>query len=147
MLQRTDTSCAATRDHNPGGELETSSERADDRVADVQRLAAAVDRRGGVPEVSTRWVHENQGRLRLVDVREAAELAVHGKVAWSEHVPLGRFLAFAEGLDRRAPIVVMCASGGRSGRAVRALERAGFTACASMQGGVFGWRANALPVV
>ncbi len=118
-----------------------------ERVANTQVLGEAVYRTNGLPEVAPRWVQQNLGRFRLVDVREAMELEMHGKVAQSEHVPLGQFMEYASGLDRDAPIVVMCASGGRSGRAARALESAGFSACASMEGGMFGWRANALPVV
>ena len=117
----------------------------DERTANVHNLADAIYRTNGLPEVSAHWVSTNVGRFRLFDVREAAELAEFGRVAQSEHVPMQTFLAQAGEFDREAPLVVMCASGGRSGRVVRALEAAGFTAVASMEGGMFGWRAQGLP--
>lgn len=118
----------------------------DEKVANTQNLSEAVYRINGLPEVSARWVNENVGRFRLFDIREAGELVEHGRVAQSEHVPMQAFVARAAQLDPNAPIVVMCASGGRSGRVVRALEATGFTAVASMEGGMFGWRAQGLPV-
>lgn len=119
---------------------------ADERAANTANLGEAISRTNGLPEVSSRWVAANIGRFRLFDVREGHELAAHGRVAQSEHVPLETFMNNAQSLDRDAPIVVMCASGGRSGRVVRALESAGFRSVASMEGGMFGWKASALPV-
>ncbi len=118
---------------------------AEEKAANTAVLGEAVYRTNGLPEVSSHWVSRNLGRFRLIDVREPAELQAHGRVVQAENIPLGMFLSFANGLERDAPIVVMCASGGRSGRAVQALEGAGFTACASMEGGMFGWRAQGLP--
>lgn len=117
----------------------------DEKVANTQNLSEAIYTTNGLPEVSSQWVQNNLGRFRLIDVRETGELLQHGRVAQSEHVPLQRFLGNAHELDREAPMVVMCASGGRSGRAVRALQAAGFRAVASMEGGMFGWRAYGLP--
>ena len=118
-----------------------------ERAANTEVLAEAVTRVNGLPEVSAAWVASHVGRFRLVDVREAPELREHGRVGQSEHIPLQRFMQTANALDRDAPIVVMCASGGRSGRVVRALVSAGFTAAASLEGGLFGWKASGLPVV
>ena len=70
---------------------------------------------------------------------------MRGAVAQAENIPLEQFMGQANQLDRDTPMVVMCQSGGRSGRVVRALESAGFTAVASMEGGMFGWRARQFP--
>lgn len=118
-----------------------------ERAANTHNLAEAVYRTNGLPEVSSQWVSENLGRFRLVDLREPHELASAGRILHAEHVPMGTFVQQAQGLDRSAPLVVLCASGGRSGRIVHALEAAGFQAVASMEGGLFGWRAYGLPVV
>ncbi len=118
-----------------------------EKAANTATLREAVNRQNGLPEVSAQWVAANIGRFRLIDVREAPELASHGKVPQSEHIPLETFMARAQGLDREGPLVVMCASGGRSGRVVRALESAGFQAVASLEGGMMGWKASALPVL
>lgn len=117
----------------------------EEKTANTHNLDKAVYRTNGLPEVSARWVQQNLGRFRLVDVREPAELIAHGRVAQSENVPLGHFMQVANGLDRDLPLVVMCASGGRSGRVVRALESAGFQSVASLEGGIFGWKASGLP--
>jgi rhodanese-related sulfurtransferase len=118
---------------------------AEERTENVEKLSEAVSHTNGLPEVSAQWVHDNVGRFRLFDVREAAELSRDGRVAQSEHLPMAAFMATATDLDREAPIVVMCASGGRSGGVVQALVAAGFAAAASMEGGMFGWRAQGLP--
>ncbi|MCK6504086.1 rhodanese-like domain-containing protein [Myxococcota bacterium] len=116
-----------------------------EKAANTHNLSQAIYRTNGLPEVSAQWVVQNFGRFRLVDVREPAELMAVGRVAQAENIPLGSFMDTAQGLDRSAPLVVMCASGGRSGRVVRALESAGFTSVASLEGGIYGWKASGLP--
>lgn len=115
--------------------------------ANTAVLADAVRRTNGLPEVSPRWTSAHIGGFRFIDVRENDELVRDGKAAQSEHIPLGKFMEVAQGFDRDQPMVVMCKSGGRSGRAVRALEAAGFSSVASMEGGILGWRASGLPTV
>jgi|GEM_PF-1311699 len=116
-----------------------------ERLANTENLRDAIFNTNGVPEVDCHWVAKNVGRFRLVDVREPAELAMTGKVAQAENVPLNSFMMSANRLDRDAPIVVMCASGGRSGRVVHALRSAGFKSVASLEGGMYGWRSARLP--
>jgi len=116
----------------------------DEKAANTANLDEAITRINGLPEVSAQWVAANIGRFRLIDVREPQEIESHGKVAQSENIPMAAFLAQAQSLDRDAPLVVMCASGGRSGRVARALESAGFRAVASLEGGMFGWKATGL---
>ena len=118
---------------------------ADEKVANTTNLTEAVTRQNGLPEVSAQWVAANIGRFRLIDVRQPHELTTHGKVAQSEDIPMAVFLAEAQSFDRDAPLVVMCQSGGRSGKVVRALEGAGFRSVASLEGGMLGWKATGLP--
>lgn len=120
---------------------------ATERATNTENLSEAIQRVNGLPEVSAAWVHENLGRFRLVDIREPAELAEHGRVAQAEHIPMQAFVAGVGELDKEAPLVVMCASGGRSGRVVTALVSMGFQAVASLEGGLFGWRGQLLPTV
>jgi len=119
----------------------------DERTANTQNLAEATHHLNGLPEVAAAWVHQNLGRFRLVDIRGAGELAEFGRVAQAEHVEMQRFVQGAGALDKDAPLVVMCASGGRSGRVVSALAGMGFKAVASLEGGLFGWRGQGLPTV
>ncbi|MED5370523.1 MAG: rhodanese-like domain-containing protein [Myxococcota bacterium] len=118
-----------------------------EREANTENLEQAISRLNGLPEVSARWVHANLGRFALIDVREPSELQMMGAVAQAENVPLSQFMQTAGEIDRSTPLVIMCASGGRSGRVTHALVGAGFKAVASMEGGIFGWKAAGLPTV
>ena len=94
----------------------------------------------GVPEVSTAWVAENQGQFRLVDVRRPDEYTGPlSHVEGAELAPLSTLESSAAEWDREAPVVVLCRSGGRSGRAAIALENLGFSRVASMAGGMIAW--------
>jgi rhodanese-related sulfurtransferase len=120
----------------------------DEQNADATNLKQAVYHTNGIPEVDAEWVRGNLGRFRLIDVREPYELASSGAVAQAVNVPLSDFLQRASNGEwsRDTPLVVMCQSGGRSGRVTHALVGAGFSNVASMEGGMFGWRARGFPV-
>lgn len=49
-------------------------------------------------------------------------------------------------LDRTAPYIVHCHSGGRSTKALTALEEMGFTNITHMDGGISGWNKADLPL-
>ena len=119
----------------------------DEKHANASNLEQATYHTNGVPEVDARWVHDNLGRFRFVDVREPMELRMEGAVAQAENIPLQQFMQRAgQGeFGRDEPMVVMCKSGGRSGRVVHALVSAGFQNVASMEGGMMGWRARGYP--
>lgn len=113
----------------------------------AQDIWQDVSRSRGVPEVTARWVSNNLGRVRIVDVREAAELVSElGKIEGVDHVPLGTLSQACAGWDRDEPLVVLCRSGGRSARAAMLLEERGFRRVASMDGGMLEWNARGLPV-
>ena len=119
---------------------------ADERVANTHNLHDAIFRTNGFPEVAPEWVQSNLGRFKLIDVRQPMELS-SGRVLQAENIPLNQFMQVAAGWERAQPVVVLCASGGRSARAAMALENAGFKNVASMEGGMFGWRGAGLPAV
>lgn len=100
----------------------------------------------GVPEVSPAWVH-GAPSIRRVDVREPDELVSElGRAADVVPVPLATLERVAADWDRSAPVVLLCRSGGRSGRAALSLLAMGFTKVASMAGGMLRWNAEELPV-
>lgn len=100
----------------------------------------------GVPEIGCAWVAANVTSVRLVDVRELAELSgALGHIAEAEVVPLGTLDVAAAGWPPTDPIVLVCRSGGRSGRAARVLENLGFGRVASMAGGMLAWGEAGLP--
>ena len=105
---------------------------------------AAVTR---VPEIGVEWVAAHRTQVSLIDVREPDELASElGKIEGAENVRLGILEAVAVGWDRDAPLVLVCRSGGRSGKAALSLRRLGFDKVASMAGGMTAWHAASLPV-
>lgn len=100
-----------------------------------------------VPEVEPAFAHESQGAVRIVDVREKDEyVGPLGHIAGAELVPLATVEQAAEKWDPQQPIVVVCRSGGRSGKAALALEARGFKRVASMRGGMMLWNEQHLPV-
>lgn len=102
----------------------------------------------GVAEVTPEWVHVHAGEVRLIDVRRPEELRAElGAMPGAELVPLDTLEASMGGWDREQPMVVFCRSGGRSGRAAKTLESAGFTRVASMRGGMQRWNELGYEVV
>jgi rhodanese-related sulfurtransferase len=80
----------------------------------------------------------NEGKkLHLIDVREAEEVAA-GKIPGAIHIPLGFIEERMNELDKSKEYIMVCRSGGRSGRAVQFLESHGFKAV-NMAGGMLDW--------
>jgi rhodanese-related sulfurtransferase len=88
----------------------------------------------------------NQEKAVLIDVREPAEFA-SGHAAGARNVPLAS-LDGAKGLpsNKSVPLVVVCASGARSSRAVAQLRKAGYEKVHSLTGGTSAWREASLPI-
>jgi sulfur dioxygenase len=101
----------------------------------------------GIPEVGPEWVAANLGAGRLIDVRETDELVSElGHIEGIEHVPLATVTSSAASWDRQRPMIVVCRSGGRSGKAALQLEALGFTKVVSMRGGMLEWNRVRLPI-
>lgn len=124
---------------DPKGEDEMTKEQVD--WTGLTRTAA------GIPEVDVHWVSAQQGAVdRLIDVRESHELvSALGHIEDIEHVPLATVAAASESWDKEASVVVVCRSGGRSGRAAQYLEQQGFKHVVSMAGGMLAWNEVGLP--
>ena len=109
------------------------------------RAWAPIARVGPVAEVSAAWVDETraEGRYKLIDVREPDELQPApvglGHIAGVIPMPLATVVDATRAWDKATPIVFVCRSGGRSGRAATALEAGGFVNVASMAGGMLAW--------
>jgi sulfur dioxygenase len=102
---------------------------------------------GDIPEVTPEWVAASAAGMRLVDVREATEFDNElGHVPGSELIPLATLVDAAARWDREAPVVLVCRSGGRSGKAALALIARGFHKVVSMRGGMLLWNEQRLPV-
>jgi len=74
----------------------------------------------------------------VIDVREADELEI-ARLAGALHVPLSRFHAAIDSLDRHAEYVVVCHHGIRSGQAAALMTERGFIRVANLLGGLDAW--------
>lgn len=75
--------------------------------------------------------------INLIDVRETDEVE-SGKIPGITHIPLGLLEFKLQDLDKAKQYIMVCRSGGRSGRAVKLLEDHGFQVT-NMVGGMKGW--------
>lgn len=80
---------------------------------------------------------ENGDQLNLIDVRESDEVA-EGIIPGAIHIPLGDVEARIGELDKSNAYIMICRSGGRSGRATTYLEEAGYNV-SNMTGGMLMW--------
>lgn len=112
----------------------------------TQPFEAAQPNRAGYRDLTVEAAHRSRGLMRLVDVREASELAVDGFIAGSEHVPMGLVEAEAARWNKDQDILLICRSGTRSARVSEALVRRGFHRVMNMAGGMIAYIAAGLPV-
>lgn len=75
--------------------------------------------------------------LNIIDVREPEEVAT-GKIPGAVNIPLGLVEARMDELDQSKEYIIVCRSGGRSGRATQFLASQGYNV-SNMQGGMLAW--------
>ncbi len=76
----------------------------------------------------------------LLDVREDDEVAA-AAITGATHIKMHELPARLAELPRDVPLVVLCRSGGRSGRVTEALQRQGFPQAVNLTGGIMAWAA------
>ena len=85
--------------------------------------------------------------IQIVDVREDNEVAI-GRIPDSIHIPLGQILGRMNEIDPSRETVVHCKMGGRSARAIDALQRSGFQGkLVNLKGGILRWSDEVDPSV
>ncbi len=90
---------------------------------------------------------DNGDDIQIVDVREANEVAI-GRIPNSIHIPLAQVLERVSEIDPSRDTVVHCKMGGRSARAIEALQRAGYAGnLANLTGGIIAWSNEVDPSV
>ena len=117
-------------------------------VSGAMLLWPMVGRGGGSLSVGTaeavRLINREKGVL--IDVGEPAEFAA-GHAAGARNVPLGKLDGARELPSNKAlPLVLLCASGARAGRAAALLRKAGYEKAFSLAGGNASWREAGFPV-
>jgi rhodanese-related sulfurtransferase len=88
----------------------------------------------------------NREKAVVVDVSDAAEFAA-GHAKGARHIPLAS-LAGAKELpgNKTLPVLLMCTTGNRAGRAAGVLRKAGYERAVAVSGGVNAWREASLPI-
>lgn len=83
----------------------------------------------------------------VVDVRETAEWS-SGHIPNARHIALGHLSKHLSEIDKfkEKPIIVVCASGNRSGSACNVLQKAGFQQVFNLAGGIHAWNEAGLPM-
>ena len=76
--------------------------------------------------MNTRTVRAKRHDIEVLDVREGDEWTA-GRIAGAVHIPLGELARRMGELDPSRPVVTVCRSGGRAGKAAKSLSRAGLT--------------------
>jgi rhodanese-related sulfurtransferase len=90
---------------------------------------------------------DNGEDVQIVDVREVNEVAI-GRIPNSIHIPLAQVLERMSEIDPSRDTVVHCKMGGRSARAIEALQRAGYVGnLANLTGGIIAWSNDVDPSV
>ena len=87
----------------------------------------------------------NREKAVVIDIREPGEFAA-GHVVGARNIPLAQLEGAKELPTNKAlPVVVVCATGARAGRAVGTLRRAGHAGAVGLAGGLAAWREAGLP--
>lgn len=90
---------------------------------------------------------DNGDDIQLIDVREADERAI-ATIPNAIHIPLGQVMARASEIDPSRETVIHCKMGGRSARAIEALNRSGFEGkLINLKGGIIAWSNEVDPTV
>lgn len=89
----------------------------------------------------------NREKAVVIDVCNADEFAA-GHIAGARNVPLDKLEADLPGAvkNKALPVILVCASGMRSRRAVAVAKKLGYANAHSLTGGMGAWRTANLPV-
>ncbi|MFU2489390.1 rhodanese-like domain-containing protein [Thauera sp. WH-1] len=83
----------------------------------------------------------------IIDVREQGEYA-QGHIPNARHIPLGELERRSKELEKwkTHPVILCCATGARSGTAIKQLKQAGFEKLFNLRGGMMEWQKAGQPV-
>lgn len=85
--------------------------------------------------------------IQLIDVRQPDEYAF-AKIDGSKLIPLGEIIPRMGEIDETRDTIIHCKMGGRSARAIEALERSGFKgSLKNLAGGITAWSNEVDPKV
>ena len=111
-------------------------------------LGAGASRAGVIPVGTAelqRLLEREADQVFLLDVRTPGEYR-QGRIAGSVLIPMREVPDRLKEIPRDRKVVVVCASGARSGAVARYLDRQGFPWVANYTGGVLDWARHRLPL-
>ncbi|HEV2803163.1 MAG TPA: rhodanese-like domain-containing protein [Pyrinomonadaceae bacterium] len=86
-------------------------------------------------------------RLQIIDVREPNEYEA-ARIEGARLIPLGQVVGRMDEIDQSRETVVHCKLGGRSAKAIEALQRAGYGGrLINLKGGITAWSNEVDPSV
>jgi sulfur-carrier protein adenylyltransferase/sulfurtransferase len=112
-----------------------------DQFCGIPQADAEAAKELEVPTITARELKTKIDRkdpFVLVDVREPFEYDI-SRIPGSKLIPLGELPARLSELDSADDIVLHCKMGGRSAKALRILQEAGFRKLNNLQGGITAW--------
>lgn len=89
----------------------------------------------------------NREKATVIDVCESGEFAA-GHIVGAKNIPLGELEARLPAVvkNKALPVILVCASGMRSSRAVAIAKKLGYEQAQSLGGGLKAWKEANLPV-
>jgi rhodanese-related sulfurtransferase len=89
----------------------------------------------------------NREKAVVIDVCETAEFAA-GHLGSAKNIPLGQLEEKLPSAvkNKALPLILVCQSGARSGRAVAIAKKLGYGNVQSLSGGLGAWRSASLPI-
>ncbi len=88
----------------------------------------------------------NREKGVLIDVAEPADYAA-GHASGARNIPIGQIEGSKElPSNKTLPLLVLCPTGARAGRAASLLRKAGYEKAVAVSGGTAAWREASLPV-
>jgi len=133
---RKDPSCPICGDHPTIHELIDY-----DQFCGIPQADAEAEKELEVPTITATELKtkiDRKDKFVLVDVREPFEYDI-SRIPGSRLIPLGELPARLSELDSADDIVLHCKVGGRSAKALRILQEAGFRKLNNLQGGITAW--------
>lgn len=90
---------------------------------------------------------KNKADIQLIDVRQPDEYAF-ARIEGAKLIPLGEIMQRMKELDQSKEAVIHCKMGGRSARAIEALQAAGYSgSLKNLRGGITAWSNEVDPKV
>src|SRR5579862_8481816 len=112
-----------------------------DQFCGIPQAKAAEEAEAPVPHITVQELKSKLDRgdkFQLIDVREPFEWDIC-RIPGATLIPLGQLPSRMSELDSADEIVLQCKTGGRSARALKLLQEAGFGKLNNLEGGITAW--------